>query len=379
MKIVIAPDSFKESMSALEACEAIERGWKKVIPSAQFIKVPIGDGGEGTVESVISATGGELVYLTVTGPLGEPVEGYYGLTGNKETAVIEMAAASGLHLSPAAQRNPLTATSKGTGELIAHALSQGVKRILLGLGGSATNDGGAGMAQALGARFLNKQGQELEPGGEPLRELHRIDLSELDPRLQQVKIEVACDVDNPLIGPLGASAVFGPQKGATEEMVALLDEGLEKLGQVLEKELSTRIITLPGAGAAGGLGAGAVAFLGGTLKRGIDIVLDVTQFDHSCKDADLVITGEGKIDSQTIYGKAPIGVASYAKRYNVPVIALTGMMGSGYEAVFEHGIDAVFSIVNGAVSLEEALAQGAHNAEIASENIARLMLLKLNQ
>ncbi|KZE64131.1 glycerate kinase [Fictibacillus phosphorivorans] len=378
MKIVIAPDSFKESMTAAEVCKAVEAGFRKVFKDAEYVYIPVGDGGEGTVQSVVDATGGEIVNVRATGPLGEKVNAFYGLTGDGKTAVIEMAAASGLHLVPREMRNPLVTSTRGTGELILDALDKKVERIVLGLGGSATNDGGAGMASALGVKFLDVNGEELPPGGEPLGELLTIDVSGIDKRLKSVKVDVACDVTNPLTGPLGASAVFGPQKGATPEMVGILDNSLKRYAEVVERNLGVEVDSLPGAGAAGGLGAGVVAFLDGKLQSGIDLVLDVIGFEDAVRDADLVITGEGRIDFQTVHGKAPVGVAKRAKAVagEVPVVAIAGSIGPDYEAVFEHGIDAVFSVVNGVVTLEEALANGSVNVEKTAENIARL--LKMN-
>lgn len=375
MKIVIVPDSFKESMTAMEVCLAIEKGFRKVIPSAEYVKVPIGDGGEGTVQSLVDGTKGQLVSLSVTGPLGKRVEGFYGVSGDGQTAFIEMAAASGLHLVPKEERNPLVTTTKGTGELILDALDRGVKHIILGLGGSATNDGGTGMAAVLGARFFNRVGEEIQPLADSLHELSRIDITNLDERLRDIKVEAACDVTNPLVGEKGASAVFGPQKGATKEMVHILDRNLQNYGEVVEKCLNISVLGMPGAGAAGGLGAGVAAFLNGELKKGIDIVLDYIHFEQYLEGTDLVITGEGQIDSQTIYGKGPVGVAKRAKKYDVPVIAIAGSIGSHYEAVFDHGIDAVFSIVNGITSLEQALQHGKVNMEKTAENVARLLAI----
>ncbi|OOE14531.1 glycerate kinase [Fictibacillus arsenicus] len=380
MKIIIAPDSFKESMTAAEVCAAVKVGFRKVFGDTEYVQVPVGDGGEGTVQSVVDATDGQIVEVTATGPLGEKVDAFYGLTGDGKTAVIEMAAASGLHLVPREKRNPLVTTTRGTGELILDALDKKVERIVLGLGGSATNDGGAGMASALGVKFLDVNGEELRPGGEALGELLTIDVSDMDPRLKSVKVDVACDVTNPLTGPLGASAVFGPQKGATPEKVGVLDAGLKRYAEVVERNLGLQVDELPGAGAAGGLGAGVVAFLDGKLQSGIDLVLDVIGFEEAVRDADLVITGEGRIDSQTVHGKAPVGVAKRAKAVapDIPVVAIAGSIGPDYEAVFGHGIDAVFSVVNGVVTLEEALANGSVNVEKTAENIARLLQLKIN-
>ncbi len=376
MKIVIAPDSFKESMSAMEAACAIEKGFQKVMPDAEYVKVPMADGGEGTVRSMVDATGGEIRKETVTGPLGTEVEAFYGITGDRKMAVIEMAAASGIHLVPKEKRNPLVTTTKGTGELIRAALDQGVKRIVIGIGGSATNDGGAGMAQALGAKLLDKDGNPLGVGGGELSKLDSIDLSQLDPRLKEVHIEVACDVDHPLTGERGASAVFGPQKGATPEMVAILDANLARYAQVVKETLGIDVDPIPGAGAAGGLGAGLVAFLGASLKRGVDVVAEAVQLDKHIGQASLVITGEGKIDGQTIHGKTPVGVAKRAKKYGIPVIGIAGMLGENCDAVYRHGIDALFSIVPGTVSLETALLNGEKYTEQLAGNLARLIRLK---
>ncbi|UIR30379.1 glycerate kinase [Priestia flexa] len=370
MKIVIAPDSFKESLSALEVAEAVEKGFKQVLPQANYVKVPMADGGEGTVQSLVDATDGEIISKTVTGPLGEPVEAFFGILGTKRTAVIEMAAASGLHLVPPAKRNPLMTTTKGTGELISVALDYGVNHIIIGIGGSATNDGGAGMAKALGAQLLDAEGNEILDGGGALGNLAFINLSTLDSRLQHVKIEVACDVDNPLTGERGASAIFGPQKGATPEMVALLDRNLRHYAAVLERDLGQKIDDVPGAGAAGGLGAGLLAFLQAELKRGVDIVIEATNLLEAVRDADVVITGEGKIDGQTIYGKTPIGVAKTAKKHGIPVIGIAGNIGADSHVVYEHGIDALFSIVPGVTTLENAFANASDYVEKTAMNVA---------
>lgn len=376
VKIVIAPDSFKESLSALEVAESIERGFKKVISDAEYVKVPMADGGEGTVQSLVDATGGEMISKTVTGPLGEPVDAFFGILGNKKTAVIEMAAASGIHLVPAEKRNPFVTTTRGTGELITAALDYGVDHIIIGLGGSATNDGGTGMAKALGARLLDKDGIEIGEGGGALEHLASIDVSDFDPRLAQINIEVACDVDNPLTGEKGASAIFGPQKGATPEMVAQLDQNLGQYASIIERDLGKKIDDVPGAGAAGGLGCGLLAFLPSELKRGVEIVVEATGLSQIVADADLVITGEGKIDGQTIFGKTPIGVAKTAKKYGVPVIAIAGNVSRDSCVVHEHGIDAVFSIVPGVVLLESAFKYAEEYIERTAANIATVWKMK---
>jgi len=373
MKIVIAPDSFKESLSAMEAALAIERGFKMIFPNADYHKMPMADGGEGTVQSLVDATNGSIKERIVTGPLGNPVKAFFGLMGDGKTAVIEMAAASGLHLVPFEQRNPLVTTTRGTGELILSALDLGVEHMIIGVGGSATNDGGAGMVQALGGRLLDSDGNDMKAGGGMLSEISSIDLTGLDQRLTKVKIEVACDVDNPLTGPRGASAIFGPQKGATPEMVQLLDQNLTHFADVVEASLGRSFRNIEGAGAAGGLGASLVAFLNAELKRGVQIVLDAVNFDEVVKDANLVITGEGRIDSQTIYGKTPIGVAKAAKKYGVPVIGVAGSLSKDCDVVYEHGIDALFSIVPGVTTLPDAFEHAADYMEMTARNIAATM------
>ncbi|MHB1372928.1 MAG: glycerate kinase [Thauera sp.] len=377
MKILIAPDSFKESLSALEVAQAVQAGFSQVFPQASYVLVPVADGGEGTVDAMVAATGGRRESVTATGPLGTPVEAFYGLTGDGATAVIEMAAASGLMLVPAAQRNPLLTTSRGTGELIRAALDAGARRFILGIGGSATNDGGAGMVQALGARLLDARGEDIGPGGGALAGLERIDVSVLDARLAECCIEVACDVDNPLTGPRGASAVFGPQKGATAEMVQTLDANLARFARIVERDLGVAVDAVPGAGAAGGMGAAMLAFFGATLKPGIEIVTAAVDLDTHVRDADLVITGEGRIDFQTVHGKTPIGVARVAKRHGKPVIGIAGSLGANVGVVHEHGIDAVFSVLNRPCTLDEALRDAAANVELTARNVAAALRIGL--
>ncbi|PFA31136.1 glycerate 2-kinase [Bacillus thuringiensis] len=370
MKVVIASDSYKENLKAIEVCEAIERGFRAIFPNAKYVKIPIGDGGEGTVESLVDATGGRIISISVTGPLRESVQAFYGVSKDKKTAFIEMAAASGLQHVPVEKRNPLITTTKGTGELILHALNQGVEYIILGLGGSATNDGGAGMLAALGVRFINDKGEVIDPSGGTLHSIVAIDFSQMDPRLKGVKIEAACDVDNPLVGMQGASFVFGRQKGANIEMMKELDENLKHYANILKRYVSSDVSEIPGAGAAGGMGAAVISVLKGDLRRGIEIVLDYTNFDKHIEDADLIITGEGRIDEQTAYGKAPVGVAGRAKRFSVPVIAIGGSVSSDYSAVYEKGIDAVFSITTRPMTLEEAYRVAEENIEMTTKNIA---------
>jgi glycerate kinase len=373
MKIVIAPDSYKESLSALEVAQAVEAGFRQVFPAADYVLVPVADGGEGTVDAMVAATGGRKEVVTVAGPLGEPVEAFYGLTGEGDTAVIEMAAASGLALVPPAARNPLRTSSRGTGELIRAALDAGARRFILGIGGSATNDGGAGMVQALGARLLDAEDRELDGSGGDLGRLARIDVSALDARLAACRIEVACDVDNPLTGARGASAVFGPQKGATPEMVQALDANLARFARIVERDLGVVVDQVPGAGAAGGMGAAMLAFFGASLKPGIEIVTAAVDLDAHVRDADLVITGEGRIDFQTVHGKTPIGVARVAKRHGKPVIGIAGSLGANVAVVHGHGIDAVFSVLSRPCTLDEALRDAAANVELTARNVAAML------
>lgn len=377
MKIVIAPDSFKESLTALEVAQAVEAGFKRIFPNAEYIKVPMADGGEGSVQSLIDATGGKLSEAEVTAPLGNKITAFFGISGDKKTAFIEMAAASGLHLVPSAQRNPLKTTSFGTGELIKTALDAGVRKILLGIGGSATNDGGVGMLQALGASFSDAQGREIGFGGEQLQHIERISLDGLDPRLNHVEFEVACDVNNPLCGERGASAVFGPQKGATPEMVRILDGALARFAETALTQLNIAIADQAGAGAAGGMGGGLLLLPKVQLKAGVQIIIEATQLAKQMENADLVITGEGRMDAQSIAGKTPIGVAQTAKRFNLPVVAIVGCLREDYDVVYQHGIDAVFPIIRRLGTLEETLRQGRENLESGAENIARLIRLKI--
>ncbi|EJL6376770.1 glycerate kinase [Vibrio cholerae] len=375
MKVVIAPDSFKESLTAKQVCDAIQAGLARVWHDAKFVAIPVADGGEGTVQSLVDATQGRLVEVKVMGPQGKRVEAFYGMLGDNQTAVIEMAAASGLHHVPLAQRDPKLTTSFGTGELIRHALDQGVTKLIIGLGGSATNDGGVGMLAALGARFTNADGDPIQLTGGGLRELTHIDLQDFDPRLQHCDILVACDVNNPLCGDKGASAVFGPQKGATPEDVQLLDGVLRQFGLLTEKVTGKMVLESAGAGAAGGMGAALLAYTQARLRPGIEIVLETVQLAHQVSDADLVITGEGRIDSQTVHGKTPMGVAKVAKRFDVPVLALCGCTGDNYQAVYQCGIDAVFAAVPRAMSLEDALKESDFNLADLAENVARLWVL----
>jgi glycerate kinase len=370
MKILIAPDSFKESLSAEGVAQAIGRGFSSVFADAELVLLPVADGGEGTTQALVAATGGNLFSADVTGPMGETVKACWGTLGDGKTAVIESAAASGLDLVPMAQRNPWVATTRGTGELILQALDAGARHIIVGLGGSATNDAGAGMLQALGVRLLDAAGNDIGAGGGALQTLHSIDASAMDPRLVETQFEIACDVDNPLTGEYGASAVFGPQKGADAQMVQQLDACLGRFAEVVLTCHGKDIDATPGAGAAGGLGGAFLAFTRARLKSGIDIVLDAVEIDRHLEGTDLVITGEGRIDSQTVRGKTPVGVSKRAQRAGVPVIALAGAVSEDSDLVHEYGIDALFSIVPGVVSLPQALEDAADNLYRTARNIA---------
>ena len=371
MKLVIAPDSFKESLSARAVAEAIAAGWARVYPDAELLLCPMADGGEGTVDALLSATGGKLQQTRVSGPLGDPVEAHWGLLPNAQ-AIIEMAEASGLHLVEPGRRDVLAASSHGTGELIRAALDAGVRRIVLGLGGSATNDGGAGLLAALGVRFLDREGQELPLGGAALARLSQIDLTGLDTRLAQVEVMVAADVDNPLCGPRGASAVFGPQKGASPEQVVQLDEALAHYADVMAATLGEDLRDLPGVGAAGGLGFAARAVLRAGFRPGVELVAELSGLAQAVQGADLVITGEGRLDGQSLHGKTPVGVARIARAAGVPVIALAGSLGDGYQRLYAEGIDAAFSLAPGPLSLEQAMQQAADQLSARAADLARL-------
>lgn len=370
---VLAPNSFKGSMTAKEVCDAMERGLGKVFPEAEYIHAPMADGGEGTAQALLDALGGHFFTKSVTGPIGQQVTAQYGVLSDGATGVIEMASASGiLHLTRET-RNPLITTTYGTGELIRACLDQGIKKIILGIGGSATNDGGAGMAEALGARFLDEAGKELPRGGGSLGQLSRIDLSGLDPRLAEVEIIVACDVSNPLCGEYGASQFFGPQKGATPDMVRQLDHSLAHYAETIKKQLHKDVRNIPGAGAAGGIGAGLLSFTQAKLQPGIEIIIEYVGLKEKILHADYVFTGEGGLDYQTQFGKAPYGVARSAKEAGKKVIAIAGYVGDRIEALYESGIDAVFGIVPGAQALEQALEEGPQNVERTCENIAKVL------
>lgn len=374
---VLAPDSFKESMSAKTACEAMARGIRKVLPEAEIIQVPMADGGEGTVDALVDGSQGTMVDVEVSGPIpSEKVKTYFGLLADKKTAVMEMAKANGIELLSKEKRNPLITSTYGTGEMILAALDQGVEKIIIGIGGSVTNDGGAGMAQALGAHFLDKAGQELAVGGGSLGKLAKIDLSDLDPRVKDTEIIIASDVTNPLVGPKGASQVFGPQKGATKEMVDELDKNLTHYATIIEQDLGIDIVDRPGAGAAGGLGAGLLVFTEASMQSGVNIVTELTHLAKKISQADYVFTGEGGMDFQTKFGKAPYGVAKIAKKYDKPVFACAGYIGEQVEVLYEEGMTAIFGILAKASTLDEALLSGEENLMRTVENITRVLITK---
>ena len=376
-KIIIATDSFKGNLTSLEVASCLEKGIKRVLPKAKCIKVPMADGGEGTVQSMVDAANGKLIKKRVKGPNGKLVTARYGWLANQQTAVIEMAEASGLPLVHGREKNPLKTTTYGTGQLMLDAIKRGVKKIIIGIGGSATNDGGVGMAQALGVRFLNANGREIKElgSGGMLAKIASIDTLNLDKRIRQTKIVVACDVENPLYGKKGAAYVFGPQKGATAKMVAALDTNLKHLSKLIKRDLKKDVGRMPGAGAAGGLGAGLVVFTGAKLKSGIDIVLQATELSKYIKGADLVVTGEGRIDFQTAFGKTPAGVAKAAKKHKVPVIAIGGALADDARNVFAHGIDGLASAAAKNMSLEEALRDSRSHLADAAERAMRMILI----
>ena len=374
---MIAPDSFKESLTALEVANATEAGFKKVFPDWEYVKVPMADGGEGTVQSLVDATAGSIKHADALDPLRRNIKAAYGISGDGKQAILEMAAASGLELLEDYERDAMNTTSWGLGDLIRAALDEGVEHLLIGIGGSATNDGGAGMIQSLGGKLLDKDEKQIPYGGAGLSKLTTIDLSQLDPRLQDVRIEVACDVDNPLTGPHGASSIYGPQKGADEQEIKKLDQNLKHFSEVIQQDLGLDIENESGAGAAGGVGAAMLAFLGAELRKGGDLIVEMLALEDTIKTADFVITGEGGMNHQTIFGKAPIIVAKIAKKYNIPVIALVGSISEGYEEVYKHRIDAVFSILPEVTDLEEALNNAYRNIERTAYNVAEVLEIDL--
>jgi glycerate kinase len=374
MRVVIAPDKFKESLSAIRAAEAMARGVVAAAPEASVDLAPMADGGEGTVDALVAATGGSSRQARVSGPLGEPVMASFGLLGDSHTAVIEMAAASGLVLVPNERRNPLITTTRGTGELLLAAIAAGARRLIVGIGGSATNDGGAGLGQALGFRLLDADGHDLEPGGGNLNQLARIDSSGRRFELDGVEVSIACDVTNPLCGPRGASAVYGPQKGASPEMIETLDNNLSHFAAIVACDLGVAIKDQPGSGAAGGLGGGLVAFAAGKLEPGVNLIIEAIDLKRRLAGADLCLTGEGAIDDQSAFGKTVVGVSRLARSTGCPTLALTGTIKPGAEAVLAEGIDAYFSICDRPITLNEAKEQASQLLERATEQAVRAFL-----
>ncbi|MBX8534891.1 glycerate kinase [Pseudomonas cichorii] len=372
MKIVIAPDSFKDSLSAQAVATAIASGLADVWPTAELIQCPMADGGEGTIEAVLAACNGQLMSAEVRGPLQSPVQAHWGWLPHSRTAIIEMAMASGLQLLALEQRNACITTTYGTGQLIAQALDAGAQRVILAIGGSATNDAGTGMLSALGARFLDGNDQPLASGGLALAQLARVDLSGFDPRLADVRFEIAADVDNPLCGPNGASHIFGPQKGAFPEQVLALDAALGHFADLSVQAVGQDLRDSPGSGAAGGMGFAAKAYLKASFRAGVEVVADLTGLEQALVGADLVITGEGRFDAQTLRGKTPFGVARVAARHQVPVIVLAGTLGEGYERLYEHGISAAFALASGPMTLDEACRHAASLLHDRARDLARV-------
>ncbi len=374
-KIVTAMDSFKGTMSSIDACERVKKGILAVAPDAEVRCIPVADGGEGTVEAFHYVLGGELVKTTVTGPLFAPVEAEYLILPDGKTAVIEMAAASGLPLV-GEERNPMKATTMGTGELLLHAARRGCTSILLGLGGSATNDGGAGALAAMGVGLLNADGNPIEPNGGGLAELVKIDTTGIDNAIKACKLTLLCDVDNPLCGENGASAVYGPQKGATEAQIAVLDGRLHQLAEQIKAATGREVETISGGGAAGGIAAGLAGFFDVTLRPGITLLLDTVGFGRIIADADLVITGEGRIDFQSVRGKVPYGIGMAAKQAGVPAIVIAGDMGDGYQDIYNYGIEAVFSINHLAKPFREVRERSPQDLEDTVRNLTRFWQLR---
>ncbi len=373
MKITIAPDSLKESLTSSQAAQAIARGLRMADPAAQLVLIPMADGGEGTVEAVVAATSGRLCRAEVSDPLGRPVQARWGICGDKTTAVVEMAQASGLELLEPGERDPMLTSTRGTGELIREALDSAAQRIVVGIGGSATVDGGTGMAAALGVRFLDAAGREVaDCRGGRLRDVQDLDMSGLDPRLANVRIAVASDVTNPLTGPDGAAHTYGPQKGATPEQVLELEQGLASLAEVIRRRLGLQVADLRGAGAAGGLGAGLVAFLGARMHSGVETVMEAVRLRERMEGSDLLFTAEGRIDGQSVFGKTIAGVAAAAAEQGIPVVALAGSVGADYESIYSCGVCAVFPIVDGPMDLQAALEGADRLLERSAASVLRL-------
>jgi len=380
MYIVVVTDSFKECLSARLVAESIASGIKKVIPETEIIQIPIADGGEGTVEALVAATGGKIIKVPMTyDPLMRPIKSFYGILEDGKTAVIEMAAASGIELLSPDERNPMLTTTYGTGKLIIDALESGYKTIILGIGGSATNDGGAGMAQAFGISLKDQNGDEIAPGCGHLDSLRHIDISNIHPMVIGAQIIVACDVTNPLCGQDGASYVYGPQKGGTSSMIETMDRNLEHFARLIKEQLKIDVAFMPGSGAAGGLGAGLLAFTNAHLKPGFEVIKSAISLEEFIRKADLVFTAEGKIDFQTQFGKTPFGVAQLAAKYHIPVVALAGIIGNGAEVMYQKGITCMFSIVDKPMTLEESIAQAKVLIENSAERVMRAIRITMHQ
>lgn len=372
MKVVIAPDSYKGSLTAMEVANSIEEGIIKYNKNIEVVKVPMADGGEGTVQALVDATGGKIINLKVCDPLLREIDSFYGILGDGKTAIIEMAAASGLNLLHKNELNPLITSTYGTGQILNDAIEKGCRKIIVGLGGSATNDGGAGMLRALGIRFLNKDGRDIPEGGGVLKNLYKIDKKNFNTEILKCEIIVACDVDNTLCGINGATNVFGPQKGASEDDIRILDEGLSEYSKIIKREFGVDVLNVSGSGAAGGTGA-AFLVIGAKLESGVDIVIRETNLVEALKDSDIVFTGEGRIDFQTKFGKAPYGVAKEAEKIGLPVIAICGEIGEGYDELYNHGFTSIFSIVNKPMTLEESIKDSKKLINDVSERVIRLI------
>ncbi|EEH97236.1 glycerate kinase [Clostridium tertium] len=372
MKVVIAPDSYKGSLTAMEVANSIEEGIIKYNKNIEVVKVPMADGGEGTVQALVDATGGKIINLKVCDPLLREIDSFYGILGDGKTAIIEMAAASGLNLLHKNELNPLITSTYGTGQILNDAIEKGCRKIIVGLGGSATNDGGAGMLRALGIRFLNKDGRDIPEGGGVLKNLYKIDKKNFNTEILKCEIIVACDVDNTLCGINGATNVFGPQKGASEDDIRILDEGLSEYSKIIKREFGVDVLNVSGSGAAGGTGA-AFLVIGAKLESGVDIVIRETNLVEALKDSDIVFTGEGRIDFQTKFGKAPYGVAKEAEKFGLPVIAICGEIGEGYDELYNHGFTSIFSIVNKPMTLEDSIKDSKKLINDVSERVIRLI------
>ena len=373
MRIVIAPDSFKECLSATKVAAAISEGIKRVVPEAEITCIPIADGGEGTVEALVAATSGKIVSTPSVDALNRPIQSFYGILGDGKTAVIEMAAASGIELLAPEERNPMITSTFGTGLLLKSAMEAGFTEIIIGIGGSATNDGGAGMAQALGFRLLDENDEPIGLGGGCLSQLHRIDSSNVHQNLQKVKITIASDVQNPLLGSSGATYIYGPQKGATPQMVETLEKNMNHFSEILLQEFGIDFSSIPGAGAAGGLGAGLMTFCKAEIIPGFELISSVTNLEKHIRNASLVITGEGKIDQQTAFGKTVSGVARLGQKYHVPVFALAGTVDEDLAELYKQGLTSAFSITNRPMNLEESKANAAQLIASTSEQVMRLI------